>query len=78
MASDDQVEAIRLGKLDAAFIFGLTPPPAEFTHRQVARHKLILAAPKGHPVTGFARLLLRDSSRRAFHLVSTVGASTLL
>src|SRR5260370_560368 len=60
MASDHQVEAIRSGKLDAGFIFGLTPPPAEFTHRQVAQHKLILAAPKGYPVTRLKRLRLRD------------------
>jgi DNA-binding transcriptional LysR family regulator len=60
MASDDQMEAIRLGKLDAGFTFGLTPPPAEFTHRKVAQGKLILALPKGHPLTQSTRLRLRD------------------
>jgi DNA-binding transcriptional LysR family regulator len=60
MASVHQIEAIRSGKLDAGFIFSLTPPAAEFAHRQVAQHKLTLAAPKGYPVTRFTRLRLRD------------------
>jgi DNA-binding transcriptional LysR family regulator len=60
MVSNQQMEAVRAGKLDAAFIFDLTPPPAEFAQRQVAQHKLVLAAPKGHPATRLKRLRLRD------------------
>jgi DNA-binding transcriptional LysR family regulator len=60
MASVDQMEAVRSGKLDAGFVFSLTTPPAEFACRQVAQHKLTLAIPKRHPVTRFTRLRLRD------------------
>jgi DNA-binding transcriptional LysR family regulator len=60
MASPRLLEAIQSGKLDAAFVFMLTPPPADVAHRQVAQHKLILAAPRGYPVTRLKRLKLRD------------------
>jgi DNA-binding transcriptional LysR family regulator len=60
MASPRQIEAIRSGKLDAAYIFSLTPPHVEVAHRQVGQHKLILAAPRGHEVTRLKRLRLRD------------------
>ena len=60
MGSAHQMEAVRSGKLDAGFIFDLTPPPAEFAHRQVAQQELILAAPKGHPASRVKRLRLRD------------------
>jgi DNA-binding transcriptional LysR family regulator len=60
MASAHQMEAVRSSKLDAGFIFDLTPPPAEFAHRQVAQQKLILAAPKGHPASRVKRLRLHD------------------
>jgi DNA-binding transcriptional LysR family regulator len=60
MASTHQKGAVRSGKLDAAFIFDLVPPPAEFSHRQVAQHKLVLGAPKGHPITRVKRLRLCD------------------
>ena len=66
MASVHQMEAVRSGKLDAGFIFDLTPPPAEFAHRQVAQQELILAAPKGHPATRVKRLRLRDLREAPF------------
>ena len=60
MASSHQIEAVRSGKLDAGFIFALTPPSAKLPHRQVAQEQLILAAPKGHPLTRVKQLRLRD------------------
>jgi DNA-binding transcriptional LysR family regulator len=66
MASVHQMEAVRSGKLDAAFIFDLAPPPAEFAQRQVAQHKLVLAANKGHPATRVKRLRLCDLRETPF------------
>jgi DNA-binding transcriptional LysR family regulator len=60
MASPRLFELIRSDKLDAAFVFSLTPPPGDVSCRQVAQHKLILAAPIGHPLTRHKRLRLRD------------------
>jgi DNA-binding transcriptional LysR family regulator len=60
MPSPRLLEAIQSGKLDAAFVFSLTPPPAGVARRQVAQHKLILAAPRGYPVTRLKRLKLGD------------------
>ncbi|SRR5579862_795177 len=66
MASTLQMDAVRSGALDAGFVFSMTPPTAEFARHQVAQHKLLLAAPKGHPVTQFARLRLRDLNDAPF------------
>ena len=66
LSAGHQMEAVRSGKLDAGFIFGLAPPPAEFAHRQVAQQELILAAPKGHAVTRVKRLRLRDLRNAPF------------
>jgi DNA-binding transcriptional LysR family regulator len=60
MLSNQQVEAVRSGKLDAGFIFSLEVPGGDIAELQVARHKLMLAAPQGHAVTRGKRLRLRD------------------
>jgi DNA-binding transcriptional LysR family regulator len=60
MLSNQQVEAVRSGKLDAGFIFSLEAPGGDVAELQVARHKLMLAAPKGQAVTRGKRLRLRD------------------
>ena len=60
MLSNQQVEAVRSGKLDAGFIFSLEKPGGAIAELQVARHKLMLAAPKGHAATRGKRLRLRD------------------
>jgi DNA-binding transcriptional LysR family regulator len=60
MLSNQQVEAVRSGKLDAGFIFSLTEPDGDVAHFQVAQYKLMLAAPQGHAVTRLKRLRLRD------------------
>jgi DNA-binding transcriptional LysR family regulator len=60
MASSRQADAVSAGNLDAGFIFSLTKPPSEFAHRKVARHKLVLAAPKDHPIMSLDRVRLRE------------------
>jgi DNA-binding transcriptional LysR family regulator len=60
MLSLAQVEAIRPGRLDAGFIVSIAPLDQELDRRTVAQHKVVLAAPKGHPVTRQKRLRLRD------------------
>jgi DNA-binding transcriptional LysR family regulator len=60
MLSLAQVEAIRSGRLDAGFVVSLGPLGKELDQRLVARHGLVLAAPKGHPLAGQAKLRLRD------------------
>ena len=60
MLSIEQVEAVRSGRLDAGFIVSMDALDKEFDQRLVAQHKVVLAAPKGHPLTKQARLQLRD------------------
>jgi DNA-binding transcriptional LysR family regulator len=60
MLSNQQVEAVRSGRLDAGFIFSLDVPDADVAHLQVAQYKLMLAVPQGHAVTRIKRLRLRD------------------
>ena len=60
MLSNQQMEAVRSGKLDAGFIFSLEAPDGDVAQLQVARYKLMLAAPQGHAVTRIKRLRLRD------------------
>jgi DNA-binding transcriptional LysR family regulator len=60
LRSVEQIEAVRSGRLDAGFIFSLTEPDEDFARLQVARHKVVLAAPQGHALTRLKRLRLRD------------------
>ena len=60
MLSLVQVEAIRSGRLDAGFVVNMTTLGKELNQRLVAQHKVVLAAPKGHPLTRQTRLRLSD------------------
>jgi DNA-binding transcriptional LysR family regulator len=60
MLSLAQVEAVRTGRLDAGFIVRLAALGEDLEQRSVSEHKVVLAAPKGHPVTRQTRLRLRD------------------
>jgi DNA-binding transcriptional LysR family regulator len=66
LSSLEQVEAIRSGRLDAGFVFNIPKTDRELDQVQVASHKLVLAAPKGHPLTKIKRLRLRDMGDAAF------------
>jgi DNA-binding transcriptional LysR family regulator len=60
MLSLAQVEAVRMGRLDVGFIVSMTALSEDLEQRRVSVHKVVLAAPKGHPVTKQKRLRLRD------------------
>jgi DNA-binding transcriptional LysR family regulator len=60
MLSVQMVEAVQSGKLDGAFIFSLDEPAGDLDYRMVMRNRLVLAAPKDHPLTRLKRLRLRD------------------
>ena len=62
MHSVQMVEAVQSGKLDGAFIFSLDKPAGDLDYRMVMRNRLMLAVPKGHPLTRLKRLRLRDLS----------------
>ena len=60
MLSNQQMDAVRSGKLDAGFIFSLEVPEGDVAQLLVAKCRLMLAAPKGHALTRSKRVRLRD------------------
>jgi DNA-binding transcriptional LysR family regulator len=60
LASLEQIDAIRSGRLDAGFVFNMPKTDPKVDHVQVARQNVALAAPKGHPVAKLKTLRLRD------------------
>jgi DNA-binding transcriptional LysR family regulator len=60
MLSIEQVEAVRSDRLDAGFVVRIGRLGKELDQRPVAEHKVVLAAPKGHPLTKQTRLRLSD------------------
>jgi DNA-binding transcriptional LysR family regulator len=61
-----QIEAVRSGRLDAGFVFNMPKTDPELDQVQVDVHHLVLAAPKGHPLTKVKRLQLGDMVNAAF------------
>jgi hypothetical protein len=59
MLSNQQIEAVRSGKLDAGFIFSQEVPDGDVAQLQVARYNLVFAAPQGDAVTRGKQLRLR-------------------
>jgi DNA-binding transcriptional LysR family regulator len=66
MLSLAQVEAVRSGRLDAGFIVRMPTLDEELDQRPVVQHKIVLAVPKGHPLTRPTRLRLRDLNDAPF------------
>jgi DNA-binding transcriptional LysR family regulator len=60
LSSLEQAEAIRAGRLDVGFVFNMPKGDRELDQVQVDWHNLLLAAPKGHPLTRLKNLRLRD------------------
>lgn len=60
LSSLEQVQAVRSGRLDAGFVFNMPKTDPELDQIQVALQKLVLAVPKGHPLTKSKSLRLRD------------------
>jgi DNA-binding transcriptional LysR family regulator len=65
LSSLEQIDAIRSGRLDAGFIFSRSKPEG-MAQVQVASHKLMLAVPKGHHLTGRKTIRLRDLRKASF------------
>lgn len=60
LLSVHQVEAILSGRLDAGFVASLTPWPKDLAHWEFAQDRMLLAVPKGHPLTKQEGIRLRD------------------
>jgi DNA-binding transcriptional LysR family regulator len=56
----EQIEAIRLGRLDAGFVFNMPKGDAELDYLPVAMQHVELAVPKGHALAKVKRLRLKD------------------
>lgn len=66
MSSLEQVQAVRSGRLDAGFVFNMSKVDPELDQVLVASQKLVLAAPKEHPLTRRDNLRLRDLTEATF------------
>jgi len=60
LLSVHQVEAILSGRLDVGFAAPITPWHKELAHWEFARDRMVLAVPKGHPLTKRESIRLRD------------------
>ena len=66
LLSVHQVEAVLSGRLDAGFAATVTPWHEDLAHWEFARDRILLAVPKGHPLTRRARIRLRDLRNAPF------------
>jgi DNA-binding transcriptional LysR family regulator len=66
LVSVHQVEAVVSDRLDAGFAAAVTPWHKELEHRQFAMDRMVLAVPKGHPLTKRERIRLRDLRDTSF------------
>ncbi len=60
LVSVHQIEAVVSDRLDVGFAAAVTPWHKELEHRQFALDRMVLAVPKGHPLTTRDRIRLRD------------------
>src|SRR3984893_12222020 len=60
LLSVHQVDAVLSDRLDAGFAATITPWHKDLAHWQFAQDRMVLAAPKGHPLTKRERICLRD------------------
>ncbi len=65
-SSLEQIDTLRSRRLDAGFVFSMPQYDPDLDQLLVAIHHLVLAAPKGHPLTRIRRLHVRDMSDTAF------------
>ncbi len=66
LSSLDQVEAVRLGKLDAGYVHRPLIKDRNLAHVPVALHNVMLALPQGHSLLKVKPLRLRDLRDTAF------------
>jgi DNA-binding transcriptional LysR family regulator len=60
LLSVHQVVAVLSDRLDVGFAATITPWHKDLAHRQFAQERLLLAVPKGHPLTKLKSIRLRD------------------
>src|SRR3984885_1124686 len=60
LLSVHQVDAVLSDRLDVGFAATISPWHRDLAHRQFAQERLLLAVPKGHPLTKLKRIRLRD------------------
>ena len=60
LLSVHQIEAITTGRLDAGFAASLLPMHKDLAHQRLADDRMVLAVPKGHPLTKRKNVRLRD------------------
>jgi DNA-binding transcriptional LysR family regulator len=60
LLSVHQLDAVLSDRLDAGFAATITPWHRDLAHWQFAQERLLLAVPKGHPLTKLKRIRLRD------------------
>lgn len=65
-SSLEQIEAVHAGRLEASFVFAISSIDRELAKLPVASLSLMLAAPKGHPLTKMKAVHLRDLNDAAF------------
>jgi DNA-binding transcriptional LysR family regulator len=65
-SSADQIEEIRSGRVDAAFMYNILRDEGKLDQLLVAIEHLELAIPKGHPLSRVKRLRLRDLVSASF------------
>src|SRR5258706_8595533 len=66
LSSLEQIAAVRSGELDAGFVFMIANIDRELAQLEVASINLMLAAPKGYPLTKAKKLRLRDLNNASF------------
>jgi DNA-binding transcriptional LysR family regulator len=66
LVSVHQVEAVVSDRLDVGFAAAVTPWHKELEHRQFALDRMVLAVPKGHPLTKRGGIRLRDLRNAQF------------
>jgi DNA-binding transcriptional LysR family regulator len=66
MVSVHQVEAVLSDRLDAGLAAAVTPWHEDLEHRQFALDRMVVAVPKGHPLTKRARTRLKDLRNMPF------------
>ena len=60
LISIHQIEAVLSGRLDAGFAAAVTSWNKDLAHWEFARDRILLAVPKGHPLTKRGKIRLRD------------------
>jgi DNA-binding transcriptional LysR family regulator len=62
----EQLDAVRSGALDAGFVHHVPKEYQEFERLRVGTARIVLAVPKGHPLTKLKKLHLRDLTNAPF------------